>query len=104
MIFVSCNSCTSGSAQSPEDTIPQYQDVPITMPVDSNWSPYRDLLASTKQDTPKEIVLKKEIMKMEIDTTRSSKTDSMYKELEKTERGLKVQQKTLDSLIVIKKK
>jgi hypothetical protein len=110
VILTSCNSCTScttGAAQSPGDTTLQYIDSPlINTSNDTLLNVYPDMLAENIQDTSKNIYIKKQVSKMQIDTSRDwkAKRDSMYQELEKTEKGLKVQQRTLDSMLVVKKK
>lgn len=109
MILVSCNSCTSSSAQpSQKDSTFFYVDTIKKFNGDSLYEPYRELLATNyqdtnSQDTMKKIIIKKRIQPMMVDTTWS-KRDSIFKSLEKTEKVIKEQQKTLDSLIVIKKK
>jgi hypothetical protein len=102
VILASCTSCTPGSAQ-PVPKQPEYQDSPVNFPQDTmRIVAYPDALAENVQDTLRIIVIKKEI-KMEIDTTWTRR-DSIYEELEKTEKGLKIQQRKIDSMIVIKKK
>lgn len=76
-IFVSCSSCTSGSAQ------------PYTM--------------SYKTDTT-QIRIEKEILPIEIDTTWKEKSNINLKKLEKTQLEIKEQHKKIDSLLTIRQR
>jgi|ADurb_Oil_03_Slu_FD_contig_31_504742_length_566_multi_3_in_0_out_0_2 hypothetical protein len=111
MLLISCNSCTSSSAQPSNDTL-QYemQDTILKYRADSVSGIQRDLVAinyrdlTPQNDTQKKVVIKKEIKQMEADTTWRLRRDSMHQKLDKTERTIKQQQKVLDSMIVVKKK
>lgn len=111
MLLISCNSCTSSSAQPSNDTL-QYemQDTILKYRADSVSGIQRDLVAinyrdlTPQNDTQKKVVIKKEIKQMEVDTTWRLRRDSMHQKLDKTERTIKQQQKVLDSMIVVKKK
>ena len=111
MLLISCNSCTSSSAQPSNDTL-QYemQDTILKYRADSVSGIQRDLVAinyrdlTPQNDTQKKVVIKKEIKQMEADTTWRLRRDSMHQKSDKTERTIKQQQKVLDSMIVVKKK
>lgn len=92
-IVFSYSSCSSSNAQPVYDTIELKKDMI-----------QHDLVAFNIQDTSQRVILKKEIKKIETDTTWKIKRDSIYQQLEKTSRTIKRQQETIDSLIVIKKK
>ena len=108
MLFASYNSCTSSSAQPCIDTIYYYVDT-IDVKSDS-FDIQKDILAVNyrkvvhEQDIVKKTVISKEIHPMQIDSVYVYNRDSLYKNLEKTEKVIQGQQRVLDSLIIIKKK
>ena len=109
MIFVSCNSCTSSSAQPPIDTL-KFEQQDIIKKDDSLNTIQQNLTAinytnlDIQNDTQKKVVIKKEIQQMQVDSMQKVRRDSIYRQLEKTQKELKIQQRTIDSMIVIKKK
>jgi len=111
LLLTSVSTCTSTSAKSPErDSLmlmkyEMTQDTGIMsiLKKDSAYVWFTPTVqAVDTQD--KKIVVKKEIpKKMEVDTTVRIKSIS-YEKLEKTQMEIKSQQKTLDSMLVVKRK
>jgi len=111
LLLTSVSTCTSTSAKSPErDSLmlmkyEMTQDTGILsiLKKDSAYVLFTPMIES--QDTQdKKIVVKKEIQKkMEVDTGVKVKSIS-YEKLEKTQMEIKSQQKTLDSMLVVKRK
>ena len=111
LLLTSVSTCTSTSAKSPErDSLmlmkyEMTQDTGIMsiLKKDSAYVLFTPMIES--QDTQdKKIVVKKEIQKkMEVDTGVKVKSIS-YEKLEKTQMEIKSQQKTLDSMLVVKRK
>lgn len=98
LILASCNSCTPGNAQTINNV--SYDTVYVEKG-DLLTFNFPDTIA---QDTAKVIIIKKEIKPMEIDTTWKIRRDSLTDQLEKTGKDLKIQQRTIDSMLVVKKK
>ena len=111
LLLTSVSTCTSTSAKSPErDSLmfmnygmPQDTGIMAILKKDSSYVSFTPMIES--QDTQdKKIVVKKEINpKMQVDTSIKVKSIS-YEKLEKTQMEIKSQQKTLDSMLVVKRK
>ena len=111
MTLVSYNACTSSAAQMQktemaQDSITSLNYIIDSMQVTENkQDTVLYTFSSTTQDTIKKmIILRKEIKDVKVDTTVKIKKDTTYSKLEKTQSILVQQQKTIDSLIIKKKK
>lgn len=119
MIIISYNSCNSKPAQSADasgyhnkDTIKRMYSTqqPLDTIVLQLSEESKEKLISHINDSTvnlqevKKAVFRKEVKPIEVDTMRKFRRDSVYKRLEDTEYKIKSQQKTLDSLILIKEK
>lgn len=105
MLFMSCNSCTSGKAQEAIKFPTEYRNDVLII----DTATYRTFITGNDikildQDTAKVIFIKKIIEPVEIDTTWNTRRETIYNQLDKTENDLKIQQKTIDSMIVVKKR
>jgi len=119
MILVSCNSCTSSSAQGNKESSQPREYAMVTQDTVQKYEMTQDTVKSktdsvyvsftftpvVEQESLQTVVVKRQIhKKMEVDTSVKVK-DTNYEKLEKTQMDIKEQQKVLDSmLIVIKKK
>lgn len=119
MIIISYNSCSSKPAQSAdasgyhnEDTIKRIysaQQPSDTIVLQISEESKEKLVSHINESTintqqVRKAVFRKEVKPIEVDTMRKFRRDSVYKKLEDTEYKIKAQQKTLDSLILIKGK
>jgi hypothetical protein len=117
IIIASYNSCSTGTAQASDTTnydqdsvksIAKTDSIVLYLVKDSIDNP--KLLSTSRQETIKPtsrvnaVKFKKKIEPIYVDSTKKIKRDSIYNSLEKTQRDIKGQQKTIDSLIFIKSK
>ena len=111
LLLTSVSTCTSTSAKSPErDSLmlmnyEMTQDTAIMsiLKKDSSYVSFTRMV-ETQDTQDKKIVVKREInKKMEVDTAVKVKSMN-YEKLEKTQMEIKEQQKTLDSMLVVKRK
>jgi hypothetical protein len=111
LLLTSVSTCTSTSAKSPErDSLmfmkyEMIQDTNILkiLKKDSAYVSFTPTVQTVDTQDQK-IIVKKEIpKKMEVDTAVKVKSQN-YEKLEKTQMEIKEQQKTLDSMLVVKRK
>lgn len=99
VIFSSCNSCTSSSAQVAQNNS---QDTVYSKSV-VKGDTINLILLSDQDTTKKRIIFRKEIKPIEIDTIQANR-EMIFEQLEQTEMIIQEQQKQIDSMIVVKKK
>lgn len=109
VILGSCNACTSSSGQSfqaknflnyeiSQDTI---KITPDSTYVALTFTP---IITQDTQKAETMVVKKVIIEKMAVDTSMKFDSKDSYDKLEKTQMDIKAQQRTLDSMLVVKKK
>jgi hypothetical protein len=112
LLLISCSSCTqkssAQSSASPGNAEKLSEEAlvmakPVTISQDTQSFVVAVTSNLQKDTVVKKTIFRKEIKKVEIDSTQIFKRDSLYKQLEKTEKRLIIQQQTIDSMIVIRK-
>lgn len=110
IVLASCNACTSTNAQSKNaeilsSSIELNKEDTVKNKFLSNKDSVNVVFSfPDSQDRNTKAMFRKEIRPMKIDTLKKFKRDSMYKKLEENERRLNMQYKTVDSIIVARKK